>query len=61
MKRFHCPVPGCATIFVGKGKHYEAHIVMPHITCICGWVGVSFKKHVAQRERYGLKGKHELV
>lgn len=53
MTRQGCPFDGCTA----RGgdyyffKHNGGHANAPHAVCKCGWIGVGYRQHVAQRMR----------
>ncbi len=54
-----CTVPGCTT--AGYPVVIEAHERQPHTSCTCRWVGVSWKRHRGQMERFGYPEDHREV
>jgi hypothetical protein len=44
-----CPIPGCVTRT--NARAMRAHAKVPHVRCVCAWVGVNFAQHRAQRIR----------
>lgn len=52
-KHFRCSVPGCTVYFTSLLPHLPEHEVTPHFRCACGWVGVSWRRHRAQRSARG--------
>jgi hypothetical protein len=45
-----CPVEGCTQR--SPARALRRHQRATHIRCSCGWVGVSFTQHRAQRIRF---------
>lgn len=55
----NCVVEGCTAS--GMRHWFNKHVEKEHVSCVCGWVGVVFSKHVAQATIKGHLGPHALV
>lgn len=51
-----CPVPGCFA--TGGTEWMVGHAKREHVSCPCGWVGVSLNKHLGQVRKRGYGRSH---